>query len=440
MISLEELQVVERLAQMISRSQMLRSRTTDPQERSAEAIYIMLLGRELGLSPLASLQNINLINGKPVVSGQALLGIMRQRGLEVEVPDPAGVTDAATVRVRRPGRDWVSYSYTREMARKAELLNKPGNMWNKYPAEMLIWRAVSTASRMAASDLMLGLYTVEEIDETAQLNEDGELIGQLPAPRLTALPAPAAAPPPPDVRQLSDYPPKTAPEPAPAPGPVALRDALPTPPSAPAPQPEPESSPNGKPKSPFGPSKSTALQGCTWEPDEQIDFMNWLTDTYGCAPEGFLRAAGVQSWSAFPTAAAARIIAQRKLKAITPPEKPAAPEPEPAPLPTPVGNDLVLGPLTDDEIKRELTRTSAAGQLALVYIRRGQLDRVQSGTRQALSQRDLVAWTEGGAMLTPRGNQLADVIENYGPGTQVITVSTLRAELEREQAEIKIPF
>lgn len=437
MISMDELQVVERLAQVISSSQMLRSRTTDPRERNAEAIYIMLLGRELGLSPLAALQNINLISGKPVVSGQALLGIMRQRGLEVDVPDPASVSDAAVVRVRRPGRDWVSYSYTREMARKAELLNKPGNMWNKYPAEMLIWRAVSTASRMAASDLMLGLYTVEEMDETAQLNEDGELIGQLPSPRLAALPAPE----PPDVRQLSDYPPQTAPAPVPAPGPVALRDALPTPP--PIAEPQPEASPNGKPKSPFGPSKSSALAGCTWGPDEQIDFINWLADTYGCAPEGFLRTAGVQSWSAFPAVAAAKAVAERKLKAITPPEKPAAPEPAPESLPTGVNSAPDPGSLTDDEIKRELTRTSAPGQLAMVYIRRGQDEKANPGAIIALEARGLVMMTTAGPVLTPRGNQLADVIENYGPGTQVITVSTLRAELEREQAEqaeIKAPF
>lgn len=434
MISMDELQVVERLAQVISGSQMLRSRTTDPRERNAEAIYIMLLGRELGLSPLAALQNINLISGKPVVSGQALLGIMRQRGLEVEVPDPASVTDAAVVRVRRPGRDWMSYSYTREMARKAELLNKPGNMWNKYPAEMLIWRAVSTASRMAASDLMLGLYTVEEIDETAQLNEDGELLGQLPAPAAPKS-LPASAPEHPEVRQLSNYPPKAAPEPAPAPGPVALRDALPTPSVTP---PAPEL--NDKPKSPFGPAKTTALAGCTWEPDEQMDFINWLADTYGCAPEGFLRTAGVQSWSAFPKVAAAKAVAERKLKAITPPENPAAAEPAPAPLPTPVGNDLELGLLTEAEIKRELTRTSAAGQLALVYVRRDQVEKAQAGTLRALEARGLVLMTTTGPVLTARGDQLADVIEDYGPGTQVITVSTLRAELEREPAEITIPF
>lgn len=425
MITLEELQVVERLAQIISGSQMLRSRTTDPRERNAEAIYIMLLGRELGLSPLAALQNINLISGKPVVSGQALLGIMRQRGLEVEVPDPASVTDAAVVRVRRPGRDWVSYSYTREMARKAELLNKPGNMWNKYPAEMLIWRAVSTASRMAASDLMLGLYTVEEIDETAQLNEDGEPLEQLPSPA-AAKPLPAPAPEYPEVRQLSNYPPKAAPEP-PAPGPVALRDALPTP-SAPPTVPEL----NDKPKSPFGPAKTTALAGCTWEPGEQIDFINWLADTYGCAPEGFLRTAGVQSWSAFPTTAAAKAVAERKLKAITP----AAP----APLPTPVGNDLEPGLLTEAEIKRELTRTSAAGQLALVYVRRDQVEKAQAGTIRALEARGLVQITATGPVLTARGDQLADVIEDYGPGTQVITVSTLRAEEEGTQGAISIPF
>lgn len=417
MISMDELQVVERLAQVISGSQMLRSRTTDPRERNAEAIYIMLLGRELGLSPLAALQNINLISGKPVVSGQALLGIMRQRGLEVEVPDPASVSDAAVVRVRRPGRDWVSYSYTREMARKAELLNKPGNMWNKYPAEMLIWRAVSTASRMAASDLMLGLYTVEEIDETAQLNEDGEPIAQLPAPAVPpATPKPLPAP---------------APEPTPEPGPVALRDALPTPPA-------PEQ--NSKPKSPFGPSQSAALAGCTWEPEEQMDFMSWLADTYGCAPEGFLRAAGVQSWSAFPTAATAKTVAERKLKAITPPEKPAAPEPASAPLPTPVGNDLAPGLLTEAEIKRELTRTSAAGQLALVYVRRDQVEKAQAGTLRALEARGLVQITATGPALTARGDQLADVIEDYGPGTQVITVSTLRAEEEGAQGELNIPF
>lgn len=153
-------------------------------QRKADAFFVMTYGRELGIPPMTALKTIYVIDGKPSCSGQALLALMRRAGIRVELPDPGTVTDRATIRVKRPDGDWREYTYTREMAQRAGLLNR--KTWQQYPAEMLIWRAVSTAARFEAGDVVGGLYTVDEVSEGRyELNAEGDLVTPTPVLQAT---------------------------------------------------------------------------------------------------------------------------------------------------------------------------------------------------------------------------------------------------------------
>jgi hypothetical protein len=145
--------------------------------RTADAFFVVMYGRELGIPAMTALKTIYVVDGKPSCSGQALLALMRRAGVEVEIPDPSTVTDKATIRIRRPGGEWREYTYTEQMAKDAGLIGK--GTWGKYKREMLIWRAVSTANKYECSDITGGLYTIEELSPQTVLDADGAPVGEI---------------------------------------------------------------------------------------------------------------------------------------------------------------------------------------------------------------------------------------------------------------------
>lgn len=154
----------------------------DMAARVADAFFVVMYGRELGIPAMTALKTIYVVEGKPSCSGEALLSLMRRAGVQVDVPDPAQVwkEKSATVRVRRPGGEWKSFTYTEEMATKAGLWGK--NVWAKYWGQMLIWRAVSMASKFECSDITGGLYTIEELAPLTALDADGAPLGNIITP------------------------------------------------------------------------------------------------------------------------------------------------------------------------------------------------------------------------------------------------------------------
>lgn len=177
--TLPEVEALKEICKVAAYSGFLSSTAprNDMAWRSADAFFVVMYGRELGIPAMTALKTIYVVDGKPSCSGQALLSLMRRAGVEVEIPDPSTVTNSATVRIRRPGGEWRAYTYTEKMATKAGLWGK--NTWAKYPAEMLIWRAVSTGNKYECSDITGGLYTIEELAPNTPLDADGLPVGDV---------------------------------------------------------------------------------------------------------------------------------------------------------------------------------------------------------------------------------------------------------------------
>lgn len=177
--SLATIQSVEALAKLAARSGLTKAKTPE------QAFFIAMYGLELGIPPMTALRTIYSVEkggrmGPPTCSGEALLALMRRSGkVIVTIPDPSTVIDSATVHVKRmdTGEEG-SFTFTMEMAKKASLI-RSGSAWETYPHMMMIWRAVSMASKVMCSDITGGLYTVEEIYTDTQVDEAGEPIGDI---------------------------------------------------------------------------------------------------------------------------------------------------------------------------------------------------------------------------------------------------------------------
>lgn len=151
------------IANMLATSQMVPKQY---QNKPQDALVAMMMGGELGLNPIQSLQNIATINGKPSIYGDALLALVQNHpcfGGHEESFDEQTMT--ATCTVWRRGEDKVhTQTFSQADAQKAGLWGKSGP-WTQYPKRMLMWRARGYALRDKFSDALGGLITVEEAQD-----------------------------------------------------------------------------------------------------------------------------------------------------------------------------------------------------------------------------------------------------------------------------------
>lgn len=122
------------------------------------------MGLEVGLSPMQAVQNIAVINGRPSLWGDALLGLVQGSGLlenmvEERVDEGGGGYRCTLKRKHHPAP--IVQTFTMEDAKKAKLSGKPGP-WQEYPLRMCQMRARSFALRDGFADVLRGLIAREE--------------------------------------------------------------------------------------------------------------------------------------------------------------------------------------------------------------------------------------------------------------------------------------
>ena len=157
--------------------------------KPAEIASCILTGRELGLGPMASLQHIVSIKGKPTMSAQLMRQLALRAGHEIVVETSTDKT--AKVKGRRAGSEhWTTIQFTEADAQRAGLLG--GGSWQKYPADMLMNRATARLCRTIFADALGGVtYTPDEVSD-----ED--------APATVKVEAPKRLAPVPDVDEVAD--------------------------------------------------------------------------------------------------------------------------------------------------------------------------------------------------------------------------------------------
>lgn len=140
-------------------------------EKPESVMIAIQFGMEIGLTPMAALQNMAIINGRPSIYGDAALALVRSSGLlvsykECEVGEAGKDTHGVTVTVQRKGNEPASETFTVADAKAAKLWGKAGP-WTEYPRRMLKFRARGFLLRDQFGDVLKGLRTVEEARDIA---------------------------------------------------------------------------------------------------------------------------------------------------------------------------------------------------------------------------------------------------------------------------------
>ena len=164
----EEWQVLTQQANALVASGFLPQSVNTVQK----AVAIMTLGRELGIAAWASLTTINVIQGKPTISPQLMLALINRSGqLEnMRIQDEGGTVH---VMMKRVGRSEHWEAFGQADAEKMGLWGKDN--WKKQPATMMKWRAVAACARVVFPDVILGLYTPEEMGANVVADEQGNM-------------------------------------------------------------------------------------------------------------------------------------------------------------------------------------------------------------------------------------------------------------------------
>lgn len=182
----------ENLGQALELSKELAQATVIPtnlRNKPADVYAILLLGRDLGLSPMQSILGIHCIEGRPSVSAQTAVALVKRSPLCKFFRAIESTPTRATYETWRVGEPEAQrLTYTIEDAARAKLTGK--NTWQAHPAAMLRARAAMAIARDVYPDVIGHLYDEDELDEIRDRASQERMVAP-PPPKITAPPAPA---------------------------------------------------------------------------------------------------------------------------------------------------------------------------------------------------------------------------------------------------------
>lgn len=175
------------------------------QGKEHDATAAILLGDELGLSPISALRSIYVIHGTPAMYARSMVALAQAHGHEVWT-EKSTDTEVKVCGQRKGSEHVETALWTIARARTAGYTNNRKYQTN--PQEMLYAKAAGEIARKVAADVLAGVpYSVEDLE----LEQPGETVTVKRAARMKR--AEIAAAPEPDL-DGADAPPEATDEPA----------------------------------------------------------------------------------------------------------------------------------------------------------------------------------------------------------------------------------
>ena len=159
---------------------------------TAESAFILIARcAELGLSAVQGLCSIHIIKGKPVLSADLMVGLVKSKACCAWFMVVESTNEQAVYETQRVGEpEPTSMMFTIKDAKRAGLLGNPN--WTKYPAAMLRARASSALARAVYPDVVGGLYDPDELGGSVvvapQAVEERVAYPVIPSPPTQSLP------------------------------------------------------------------------------------------------------------------------------------------------------------------------------------------------------------------------------------------------------------
>lgn len=159
------------------KSGMLPKHLTTPYQ-----VYATILrGRELGLPPMLSLTNIYVVNGKPALETQLMMGLIHKSGLlqDLVIEDDG---KECKVTMTRKGLSPLTTTFSMDDAARISVFDGSGPQkkesklidktnWKSMPKLMRKYKALAECCRVLFPDVIQGVYTIEELGLELKVDE-----------------------------------------------------------------------------------------------------------------------------------------------------------------------------------------------------------------------------------------------------------------------------
>lgn len=129
--------------------------------KEADILFIVLTGGEMGMGPMKSLQAFESIKGRVGMKPVYMLGMVRAHPSILDIKLETSPTKATVTSQRKGVNEILKTVFTIDDAKAAGLTSS--EMYRKWPAQMLGWRAVAIHCRANHSDIIGGHYSSEEV-------------------------------------------------------------------------------------------------------------------------------------------------------------------------------------------------------------------------------------------------------------------------------------
>ena len=140
----------------------------------ANTLLAMEVASRVGASPLAVMQNLHIVQGRPSWSASFLIACVNSCGrfsplrFETRGGDDASKKEYAVRAIstdKESGKDCTGSWVTWPMIEAEGWSKKTGSKWLTMPEQMFMYRAAAFWSRVFAPEISLGMHTSDEVED-----------------------------------------------------------------------------------------------------------------------------------------------------------------------------------------------------------------------------------------------------------------------------------
>jgi len=169
--SLSSFDLAQRMARVLSASTLV-PKEYQGADKLPNAIIALEMAQRIGASPLAVMQNLYIVHGKPGWSAQFIIASLNSCGryspLRFKMTGEMGKSDrtcVAYVIEKATGEVLEGTPVSIGMAIDEGWHGKNGSKWKTMPEQMLRYRAASFFGKLYAPEIMMGMSTADELHD-----------------------------------------------------------------------------------------------------------------------------------------------------------------------------------------------------------------------------------------------------------------------------------
>lgn len=180
-------ELAQRMATALAKSTIVPK---EYQNNISNALIAVEMAARLHTSPMMVMQNLYVVNGRPAWSSQYIIAMINSSGkyrieLQFEMEGKGDDLSCYAWAEDRSGHKVVGPKITMAMAKAEGWVNRNGSKWQTMPEVMIRYRAASFFGRMYCPDMIMGIYSRDEVvegDYVIEPNAEDIRITEAPVP------------------------------------------------------------------------------------------------------------------------------------------------------------------------------------------------------------------------------------------------------------------